>query len=275
MSSATILLAATLAYSQPDVSLLLPLLLMKGGPNIWGVVLSWLRGEGVTARARAVLTLALVAVVAVLWRKIGVTAQPLGVGVALACAAVYVLAYYPKLAVMSRYRGDHVFLVAEMTTTVLIALPAATMMLVGTSVLRGQSLLGLWSPLSQLLSDPLLWIMALASEGAGLFGGVVFMARMPSTLSVSLNRCASLLGGFTATLILWARGDAMGWLHGLAAYAASPANRPDLVGVAAMAAALAIGLSGGGAARSSAVAKVEPRCDDAASRLPDGVAAAT
>lgn len=296
MSSATILLAATLAYSQPDVSLLLPLLLMKGGPNIWGVLLSWLRGEGVTSRARAVLALAVIAVIAVLWRKISVTAQPLGVGVALACAAVYVLAYYPKLAVMSRYRGDVDFLVAEMTTTVILALPAAVLLLVGTSFWRGlgtstggfdawgsilaggHAVMASIAQAAALLRNPALWVMALASEGAGLFGGHVFMARMPSAMSVSLNRCASLLGGFAATLILWARGDAMGWLHGLAAYAASPANRPELVGVAAMAAALAIGLSGGGGGvRGGGVVESSAavRRDDAVTleRLPDGVAA--
>jgi hypothetical protein len=63
---------------------------MKGGPNIWGVLLSWLRGEGVTLRARVVLALAVTAVVAVLWHKLDFHAQ-LGVGVALICAGVYVL----------------------------------------------------------------------------------------------------------------------------------------------------------------------------------------
>lgn len=297
IASATILLASTLAYSQPDISLLLPLLLMKGGPNIWGVILSWLHGEGVTWRARIVLGLAVVAVVAVLWRKISVTAQPLGVGVALMCAAVYVLAYYPKLVVMSRYRGDGDFLVAEMTTTVLLALPAATLLLIGTSfyknlgtptgtigawggILAGGHVIGAsFATVGALLCKPALWVMALASEGAGFFGGGVFMARMPSAMSVSLNRCASLLGGFAATLILWARVDAAGWLHGLAAYATSPANRPELIGVAAMAAALAIGLSGGPGAASATKAAVEAkplrrddRGDVVLERLSDGVA---
>ena len=242
-ASATILLASTQAYGQPDVSLLLPLLLMKGGPNIWGVLLSWLRGEGVTLRARVVLGLAVTAVVAVLWHKLDFHAQ-LGVGVALMCASVYVLAYYPKLAVMSRYRGDVGFLVTEMTGTLLFAVPAAVVLVMATALWKHQPVAPLLQQAGHLMLNWKLWIMAVASEGAGLFGGLIFMAKMASALSVSINRCTSLLGGFLATLILWAGGRDVSWMRAVWDYIAAPQNRPELVGVAAMLLALLIGLGG-------------------------------
>jgi hypothetical protein len=89
-----------------------------------------------------------------------------------------------------------------------------------------------------------LWLMAVASEGAGLFGGLIFMAKMASALSVSINRCTSLLGGFAATLILWAGGRDVSWLRAVWDYIAAPQNRPELVGVVAMLLALLIGLGG-------------------------------
>lgn len=244
-ASATILLASTLAYGQPDVSLLLPLLLMKGGPNIWGVLLSWLRGEGVTLRARVVLGLAVTAVVAVLWHKLDFHAQ-LGVGVALMCATVYVLAYYPKLSVMSRYRGDVGFLITEMTGTLIFAVPAALALVMATAAWKHQPVAPMLGQVGHLLMNWKLWLMALASEGAGLFGGLIFMAPMASALSVSINRCTSLLGGFLATLILWAGGRDVSWVHGVWDYVTAPQNRPELVGVAAMLLALLIGLGGRG-----------------------------
>ena len=70
------------------------------------------------------------------------------------------------------------------------------------------------------------------------------MAPMASALSVSLNRCTSLLGGFAATLILWVGSRDVSWLQALWDYAAAPQNRPELVGVAAMLLALLIGLGG-------------------------------
>ena len=107
-----------------------------------------------------------------------------------------------------------------------------------------------------------LWLMALASEGAGLFGGLIFMAKMASALSVSLNRCTSLLGGFLATLILWAGGRDVSWMRAVWDYIAAPQNRPELVGVAAMLLALLIGLGGrerkGGGGGVAKAAATEP-----------------
>lgn len=270
-ASAAILVSSTLAYSRPEVSLLLPLLLMKGGVNLWGPVVSWLRGDGVTARARAVLVLALAAVVAVLWNKLSLTAS-FAVGITVAYACVYVVAYFPKLEVISRYRGDVDFLIAELTTTLIIALPVA-IVVSWVRAWQQSHLEGAVEPASiaavllslhhvvaastasigALLCKPMFWVMALASEGAGLFGGLVFFARVSSTLSVPLNRCTSLLGGFVATVTLWS----LSHQGGVWSYITAEQNRPELVGVAAMMLALWIGL---GSRRSGGVVATSRQC---------------
>ncbi len=256
-ASAAILISSTLAYSRAEVSLLLPLLLMKGGVNLWGPVVSWLRGDGVTARARVVLGLALVAVVAVLWDKVSLHAS-FAVTITVAYAAVYVAAYFPKLEVISRYRGNYDFLMAEMTSTLIVALPVAVV--VGWahswrglgSATTGFYVLDVLRSLAHavaasthstaaLLQRSVVWVMALASEGAGLFGGVVFFARVSSTLSVPLNRCTSLIAGVAATAALWS----LTHDGGIVGYLTSSRNRPELVGVAVMMVALWIGLGGG------------------------------
>lgn len=226
--SAVIIVSSTSAYALPGVSLLVPLLLMKGGPNIWAPLIDWLNGSAVTTRARIVFGLALVAVVGALWSKVSVTAS-VAVTAAVGWAALYMLAYFPKLKIMARYRGDLVFLIADMTTTLLIALPAVVV-LVWLKYGAG----GLWQSV-QLLTDCRVWAMGAASEGAGLFGGLVFLAKTESTLSVPINRCSSLLGGTAATLALW-------WLDGGTLLGWAGRNVPELIGVVAMLAALVIGV---------------------------------
>ena len=231
-ASAAIIVSSTLAYAMPGVSLLLPLLLMKGGPNLWAPIIDTMRGSTITHRARVVFSLALVAVVAALWSKVTVTAS-IAVTATVGCALVYMLAYFPKLRILAKYRGDLVFLIADMTTTLLIALPAVVA-LVWLKYGAG----GLWQSV-QLLGDYRVWAMGAASEGAGLFGGLVFLAKTESTLSVPINRCSSLLGGTAATLALW-------WLDGGTLLGWAGRNVPELIGVVAMLAALVIGVGRGG-----------------------------
>lgn len=254
LGSAAVLLASTLAYSQPDVSLLLPLLLMKGGVLLWGPVVDWLRGEVAPNKSRAVLALAALAVALVLWQKFSLSS--LGVGVALVCAVVYVVAYFPKIHVMARHKGDVDFLLAEMTLTLAIALPGAFCLAL-VHALRGVegagvvgslpiALHALQRDLGPLLREPKLYALGLGSEGAGLFGGLLFLAPTAATLNVPLNRCTSLLAGFCATVALWVVGGGALWGYVVR-------NVYEVGGVVAMCGALVVGLSGGGGKRREVV----------------------
>lgn len=244
-ASAIILFASTAAYSTPDVSLLVPLLLMKGGVLLWGPFVDWLHGEGVTVRARLILGLAVIAVAGALWHKISVSTS-IGVSLALGCAVAYVTAYFPKLHVIARYRGDLDFLVADLVTTLLIALPGSIALAVVMVTWRqGWTLHTLQSASHAflgLVQARCVWLLSVASEGCALFGGLIFFARLESTLTVPLNRCTSLLAGFVATLLLWAgRGDFVTMLGRVGDYFVAPTNRPEVVGVVAMLVALWLG----------------------------------
>ena len=257
LASAGILLSSTLAYSRPDVSLLLPLVLMKGGVILWGPVVSFVRGEegALSRRAVGVLGLTVAALGVILWPKVDGRAA-VGVGVAAACAAAYVVLYYPKIATMRRHLRDAAFLPTEMTLTVLVALPVALVAdvlgrthealgglqgLAGAYPLArvlGGAFLASWTQLEALLRDPRLLTQALGSEGAALFGGLLFMAPAAASVCVPLNRCASLLGGSIATLILWT--DKGGRV---AAFFSERGNWPEIFGALLMCAALWVGMS--------------------------------
>lgn len=228
-ASVIVMVVSTLAYSTPGVSLLVPLLLMKGGVLLWGPVLDGLRGDAITSRSRNTLALAAVAVLCALWHKVSVSTS-LGTGVAILCAVIYVAVYFPKLHVLSRHRGERDFLYAELTTTLLIALPLAASF----ALLRGHG-----EAVAQLLHRPQLWLLSAASEGCALFGGLLFVARIQSTLAVTLSRCTSLLGGFVATLLLWVAGGGR-----LGTWLLDAGNWPELLGVGVMILALVLGSSG-------------------------------
>lgn len=240
-ASVIVMVVSTLAYSTPGVSLLVPLLLMKGGVLLWGPVLDGLRGDAITSRSRNTLALAAIAVLCALWHKVSVSTS-LGTGVAILCAAVYVAVYFPKLHVLSRHRGERDFLFAELTTTLLLALPLAA----AYALLRSHG-----SAVATLLHRPQLWVLSAASEGCALFGGLLFVARIQSTLAVTLSRCTSLLGGFVATLLLWVAGGGR-----LGTWLLDAGNWPELAGVGVMIVALVLGSSG------KAAPKAPPKAED-------------
>ena len=252
-ASAVILTAATLAYSLPGVSLLVPLLLMKGGVLLAGPTVDWLGGAEIKRRAYVVLGLAATAIASVLWHKVDLSAGA-GIGWACVCAVAYVVAYFPKIAVMTRNKRRAGFLFAEMTMTLLIAMPLSLLGLWAVTWLRRMGMVGVVastaSPASftaqlqtaaDILHDPRMWFLAVGSEGCALAGGLIFMSPPSATLTVPLNRCTSLLAGFAATLLLWRHGG-----RSVAEYAGR--NVGELVGVAAMLVALWVGLRKDGGA---------------------------
>lgn len=234
--SVAVMLSSTAAYSLPGVGLLLPLVLMKGGVNLWGPVVAVTRGEdGATSpRAVAVLLLTLAAVAATLADKVRFG---LGTGLIVALAGIYVLVYYPKISTLRRHVGDGDFVVAELALTVAMALPVAAFADatalrwggcedVAATMLRG---------VEAFVSDWRAWLMGLGSEGAALFGGLLLMRRGTATKWVPLNRCVSLLAGIAASAVVAV--STQGW----GGYVAT-SRIPEMVGAAFMLAALWIGL---------------------------------
>lgn len=214
--SACILLSLSIAYSLPGVTIILPLLLMKGGGQLVAPTVSAVQGERVSGRALGVLALVLAGVVAALWSRLSVD----GTAGALCCAAVYLGGYGAKLGAFGRHRGDWPFFVSVTTLTLAISIPASFLICaVGGAHPSG---------------DTLAYLAGLASQGCGVFGGAVLLrgtapedVRRGLTSHAALfpvHRSTSLLAGMTATVGLavlrwgpagtWAaavRGDVLSW----------------------------------------------------------------
>jgi hypothetical protein len=208
VGGAAILCASTVAYGLGG-SLVLPLLLMKGGAVLLGVGVDRARRRPIDPRSACVATLAILAVVVAYGAKLRADSTAFAV----ACAAVYLLGYGFKLPANDLGKGDPVpFLVAEITVTevtasalVLAALP--------------------WVPGAvEAVRDPVVLAGGVASVGCGALGGLVILSPGGHTLLVSLSRCVTVLAGAAATVAL-----------------GRPIAPAEAVGAAIMCVALAIG----------------------------------
>lgn len=208
-ASVGIMGASVLVYGEPRTSILLPLLLMKGGAVLLGVGVDRARRRPIDPRSACVATLATLAVVVAYGAKLRADSTAFAV----ACAAVYLLGYALKLPANDLGKGDPVpFLVAEITVTevtasalVLAALP--------------------WVPGAvEAVRDPVVLAGGVASVGCGALGGLVILSPGGHTLLVSLSRCVTVLAGAAATVAL-----------------GRPIAPAEAVGAAIMCVALAIG----------------------------------
>lgn len=212
-ASAAIILASTYGYGL-DVSIVLPLLLMKGGVMLIAPAIDRWRKREITPRAKATFAIALVAVAVALWEKITdgpgllpilgavcTGADPTAAAwalwsrisdhstrLAIACAAIYVVGYFAKLSAIDGRKEDSGFLVGEMTLTAALALPAAWALAQPSR-----------ADLLAVASDWRAWAAGAASQCCGLFGGLIFMSRQAHSVCVPVNRCASLVAGFAAS----------------------------------------------------------------------------
>lgn len=228
---ALILLSLTVAYSLPGVSIILPLLLMKGGGQFVAPAVSAAQGEPISRRSVAVLALVLAGVVAAMWSRLRVD----GTAAALCCAAVYLGGYVLKLGAIGRNRGDGSFFLSATSLTLAFATPLAFL----------AAGLGGAQPSASLLAH----LAGVASQGCGVFGGLVLLrgaslsdrARGLASHAAlfPLHRSVSLLAGMLATAVLAAvrwGGPAGLWAHRGEVYASG-----EPLGVLCMVVALWLG----------------------------------
>ena len=193
LCSVLILVSSTAGYALPAVSLVLPLLLNKGGVLAMAPILDRRRGVMVTPRAWLVLALAVCGMLCgVVPGLLTATAPTL---LALGLSATYLLGYVGKLSIIGGQKGNPTFLREEMSVTTVAALPVAV-------------LLGfLLSPapvaaLATSLHNPWVYVAGLASQGCGFYGGMLLMRQAPHSLCVPLNRSAAVLAGLLASCAL-------------------------------------------------------------------------
>jgi hypothetical protein len=185
LASVLILISSTLAYSLPKTSILLPLLLMKGGVLTIAPVIDLARGRQVTMQVAQAWLLAMVGFL------VGVGELGSASVGALCCAVTYLIGYALKLWAIDGRKGDQSFLLAEMSVTTITALVVSIVLALATS-----------ADTSTAAASPLPYLAGIASQGCGLFGGMLLMRRAPHSVCVALNRSASVLAGTLASYLL-------------------------------------------------------------------------
>lgn len=197
----------TLAFTFSGVSIVLAMLLMRGGVLLMGPLVDGLLGRRVRPAS---------------WVSSGLTLAALllslsgsaALRIPRACAlvlGVYLLCYIVRLWLMTRLakRPDAVenrrFLIEEQVvgnTLLVVGLVAWALVgagSVGAALRRG--LTGLWGDRGVIEA---LLAMGFCSAGTGMFGSLVFLDQRENTFCIPVNRAASLLAGVLASLLMHA-----------------------------------------------------------------------
>ncbi len=221
----------TLAFTFDGVSIVMALLLMRGGVLLLAPLLDALLGRQVALASWGGLALTAAALATSLLgaRDLQIpTACRWVLAIYLACYAVRFW-LMGRLAKSSDTHRNRTFFVEEQ----LVGNGLLLLWLAGTAALGQGSLAadlrqgfnGLWGDTGQVMA---LVAMGLCSAATGMFGSLVLLDRRENTYCVPINRASSLLAGLCAT---WA----MAWFFGSAAPAAS-----ELAAAGLLAAALVV-----------------------------------
>ncbi|MDT0310064.1 hypothetical protein RM780_24365 [Streptomyces sp. DSM 44917] len=261
--TALIVGATTLNYTFPGASILLMLLLMRGGVLILAPVMDLLRRRTVRAASWAALGLSLAAVAVALG---DVEGYGLGLGAALS-VGLYLAGYAGRFAVMSavakrgeRERDRRYFVDEHIGTPVVLVLLCAVPAAVGAGAWGAELREGFTGFLLTPAAVPA-FLVGVLYEAVFVLGTWIYLDRREFTWAVPANRCASLLAGVVASFGLTALaglprpGDAellaLAFIGAASAVLAlpgagrggTPPERPDRP------ARLAAGRPGGGASR--------------------------
>lgn len=212
LCGATILTTTTLAYTFEGVSIVLMMLLMRGGMLAMAPVVDAISGRKVQWVSWVALALTLGSLLVAV---VGRTSSLALTAVAVIDVAVYLFAYFVRLRFMSKLaKSDS----AEVTRRYfveeqLVSTPAALLALV---------LLALFGPVEEIrrgflelpFTPAVGWalLIGVLSQGTGVFGALVLLDKSENSFSVPVNRASSVLAGVLATLGLWL----LGWSKPLA-----------------------------------------------------------
>lgn len=190
LASLLILLPSVAIYTLPGPSIIVPILLMKGGSMHGARLIDALRGRKVNTQGHLVLLLGSAGVLIGVLPRLGDGTLSWG---ALGLAGAYVLGYCLKLWALDGRKGQHGFLLTEMSITTLGAVPISWALLsLSPDAIR----------LPLVSESPWPWLAGLASQGCGYFGGLLLLRRNAHTICVALSRCASVIAGLLASYVL-------------------------------------------------------------------------
>lgn len=210
--ASAIIATTTLAYTFEGTSILLMMLLLRGGVLILAPLVDRLNGRAIPRASWLALGLSLV----------GVGVATLGDSFAISTGAaidvaVYLAAYSIRLTAMSRLAKSsdaaatrRFFVREQCVSSPVLLLTLIGWAALGTGATAGYLAAG-FSPGWHLAA--LAALIGLLSQGTGIFGALVLLSPHENTFSVPLNRAASILAGIGAEvlLVLLGRSAGLSW----------------------------------------------------------------
>jgi hypothetical protein len=210
MCTAVILTTTTLAYAFEGVSIVLAMLLMRGGLLVMAPVVDWMSGRSVKRASIVVLALSMAALVAGLSSGAAFSLSiAAGIDVAL-----YLAAYFVRLRIMSGMAksadaatNTSYFVEEQMVATPVVVLVVTLWAFARSGPVAEALHRGIVDvPLSA--AAPMVVLLGLFSQGTGVFGGLVLLDKRENTFTIPVNRASSIMAGLVATAALWALIDA-------------------------------------------------------------------
>ncbi|MDQ3262181.1 MAG: hypothetical protein M3Y59_00760 [Myxococcota bacterium] len=204
LCSTAIIATTTLSYTFDGASIVLMMLLMRGGVLVIAPVVDFASRRGVQPRSWIALGLTLGGVAVATVGRIDLVLTL----AALLDIAVYLAAYFVRLRLMS-HAGKRVDAAANRRFFVeeqLVSSPALVLLLLSLAWLGDGALSQqLRSGYAQAFSAPNAWLIlavGVASQGTGVFGALVLLDPREHSFCVPVNRGSSILAGVTATALL-------------------------------------------------------------------------
>lgn len=201
--TALIVLTTTLAYTFEGTSIVLMMLLMRGGVLALAPLVDRVRGRKIAWYSWVGLVLSGAALLDGALETDGRLALAAGLD-----ALVYVAAYFGRLSFMTQLAkggedANRRFFVEEqlVATPIAVGLALAVAFLVPGET--AASLRAGWDLVTLGPALPYLVAIGVLSQGTGIFGALVLLDARENTFSVPVNRGSSVLAGVVATTLLW------------------------------------------------------------------------
>jgi hypothetical protein len=201
LATAVVVATTTLSYTFAS-SILLMMVLMRGGVLVLAPVVDAVAGRHVRSRAWAALGLSLLALI------LGLGGSPDG-GLdasSIVCVVAYLGGYFVRLRAMSAQAktADAAASVRFFVQEQMVATPALLLVLLVAAVSRATP----WSTDLATgflgLGDALPWVVAIGvlSQGTGVFGALILLDGRENAFCVPVNRASSVLAGLLGSAVL-------------------------------------------------------------------------
>lgn len=223
VATAVILLTTTFAYTIPGASIVLMMVLMRGGVLVLAPVVDALGGRRVRWFSWVALAFSGTALVDLLTEVTTLALPP----VAWVDIGLYLAAYFARLRFMTRLakgspEANRRFFVEEQLVATPVAVLACAVMALALPTRLGEDLATGWALVRD--GGPWAWVLLVGvlSQFVGMFGGLVFLDARENSFCVPVNRASSVIAGVLAAGVL------------AVLYAKDPPSQNELGGAATM-----------------------------------------